>query len=86
MHKKYQEEIKKYENDIKNTGSTHIDVNINEKNNFIKELYMSIINEFEPTLIKISKINGREFHTIDRKDLFIFDEIVKYGQYVLENI
>jgi hypothetical protein len=86
LHKKYQEEIKKYENDINNTGSTHIDVNINEKNNFIKELYMSIINEFEPTLIKISKINGREFHTIDRKDLFIFDEIVKYGQYVLENI
>ena len=86
LYKKYKEENSKYINCIKNSGSTHIDVNILEKNNLIKELYMSVINEFEPTLQKISKMNNREFKKVDRKDLSLFDEIIKYGQYVLENI
>ena len=82
----YNEENQKYLNDLKNSGSTHINVNIHEKNNLIQELYMSVIDEFEPTITKLSKMNKKEFNLVNRKDLVHFDEIVEYGQNVLENI
>ena len=47
---------------------------------------MSVIDVLEPTVIKISKMNNREFISVDRKDLSHFDEIVDYGQKILENI
>ena len=80
------EEIKKYSNYVKNNGSTHINVNIHEKNNLIKDLYMSVINELEPLIPQINKINKREFNLTNRKDIVHFDEIVEYGQKILENI
>ena len=82
----YNEENQKYLNYLNNNGSTHINVNIHEKNNLIQDLYASVIDVLEPTVIKISKLNKREFNTVDRKDLSHFDEIVDYGQKVLENI
>ena len=86
LKKIYNEENKKYINYIKSNGSTHIDVNINEKNNLIKELYMSVIDTFEPIIKKINKMNNREFNLFDRRDLVLFDEIIKYGQKILESI
>ena len=82
----YKEANKKSTNYIKANGNTHIDININEINNLIKEVYMCIINELEPMILKISKINKREFKIIDRADLVHLDEIIKYGQDILENI
>jgi hypothetical protein len=82
----YNETNKKSTNYIKTNGNTHIDININEINNLIKEVYMCIIKELEPMILKISKINKKEFNIIDRADLVHLDEIVKYGQDILENI
>ena len=82
----YKEMNEKNTNSIKINYNTHIDININEINNYIKELYICVINEFEPMIRKLSKINDREFNIIDKSDLVQFDEIVKYGQYILENI
>ena len=73
-------------NSIKINWNTHIDININELNNYIKELFMCVINEFEQMIIKLSKINDREFNIIDKSDLVKFDEVVKFGQYILEII
>ena len=86
LNETYNEENKKYLNYLNNNGSTHINVNIHEKNNLIQELYKSVIDELEPTITKISKMNNREFKLMDRKDLLHFDEIVDYGQNILENI
>ena len=82
----YTEENRKFLNDLKNSGSTHINVNIHEKNNLIQDLYMSVINEFEPTIIQLSKMNKKEFNLVDKKDLVHFEEIVEYGKNILENI
>ena len=82
----YNEENRKFLNDLKNSGSTHINVNIHEKNNLIQDLYMSVINEFEPTIIQLSKMNKKEFNLVDKKDLVHFEEIVEYGKNILENI
>ena len=82
----YNEENQKYLNYLQNNGSTHINVNIHEKNNLIQDLYMSVIDVLEPTVVKISKLNNREFNPVDLKDLSHFDEIVDYGQKVLENV
>ena len=86
LNKFYNEENQKYLNYIKNNGMTHINVNILEKNNLIKELYMSVIEQFEPTIKKICKMNNRDFQVVDRRDLVQFDDIIKYGQDVLENL
>ena len=83
---KYNDENNKFLNDLKNSGNTHIDVNIHEKNNLIQDLYMSVINVFEPTIIQLSKMNKRDFNQVDKKDLLHFEEIVEYGKYILENI
>ena len=82
----YKENNRKFESYVKNNGSTHINVNIHEKNNLIKDLYMNVIDEFEPTIPIINKMNKREFTLINRKELVHFDEIVEYGQKILENI
>ena len=47
---------------------------------------MSVINEFEPTIIQLSKMNKKEFNLVDKKDLVHFEEIVEYGKNILENI
>ena len=84
--KQYKEMNEKNTNSIKINWNTHIDININELNNYIKELFMCVINEFEQMIIKLSKINDREFNIIDKSDLVQFDEVVKFGQYILEII
>ena len=84
--KQYKEMNEKNTNSIKINWNTHIDININELNNYIKELFMCVINEFEQMIIKLSKINDREFNIIDKSDLVKFDEVVKFGQYILEII
>ena len=84
--KDYNNENKKFSNYAKNNGSTHIDVNIHEKNNLIQDLYMNVINVFEPSMAKLNLINDREFNLVDRKDLLYFEDIVEYGQKILENI
>ena len=82
----FNEENKKFGNQIKKTGNTHININLRDKNNIIKDLYMNIINEFEPTIIKFNKYYGNEFNIINRKELSYFEEIISYGQKILENI
>ena len=47
---------------------------------------MNIIKELEPTIIKLSKKYKREFIFADKKDLVHFDETIKYGLKILENI
>ena len=80
------EEKSKFLNYVSNNGNTHINVNIHEKNNLIFEIYMNIIKELEPTIIKLSKKYKREFILADKKDLVHFDETIKYGLKILENI
>ena len=80
------EEKSKFLNYVSNNGNTHINVNIHEKNNLIFEIYMNIIKELEPTIIKLSKKYKREFIIADKKDLVHFDETIKYGLKILENI
>ena len=82
----YNEEKENFLYYIENNGMTHINVNIHEKNNLIQDLYMSVIEEFEPTIMKISSINKKEFNLVDRKELVHYDEIVNYGENVLKNI
>ena len=82
----YNDENKKFINDLKNSGNTHIDVNIHEKNNLIQDLYISVINEFEPTILQLSKMNKKDFNIVDKKDLVNFEDIVEYGKNILENI
>ena len=86
IYEKYKEEKEKFIDYVNNYGITHIDVNIHEKNNLIKDLYMSVINEFEPTITKMSKKNHMEFILIDKKELRHYDDIVNYGRKIIENI
>ena len=79
-------EKKKFESQTVNSGQTHININLHDKNNIIKELYMYIINEFEPSIIKFNKYYGNDFNIINRKDLTYFGDIIQYGQNILENI
>ena len=81
-----EEEKSKFLNYVSNNGNTHINVNIHDKNNLIFELYMNIIKELEPTIIKLSKKYKREFISADKKDLVQFDETIKYGVKILEYI
>ena len=81
-----EQEKSKFLNYVNNNGNTHINVNIYEKNNLIYDLYTNIIKELEPTIIKLSKKYKREFFIADKKELAHFDDIIKYGLKILENI
>ena len=81
-----EQEKSKFLNYVSNNGNTHINVNIYEKNNLIFDLYINIVKELEPTIIKLSKKYKREFIIADKKELAHFDDIIKYGIKILENI
>ena len=55
-------------------------------NNLISDLYMNIIKELEPTILKLSKKYKKDFFVADQKDLALFDDVIKYGLKILENI
>ena len=82
----YEQEKSKFLNYVSSNGNTHINVNIYEKNNLIFDLYMNIIKDLEPTILKLSKKYKKEFLIADKKDLVHFDDIIKYGLKILENI
>lgn len=82
----YDQEKSKFLKYVSNNGNTHIDVNIYEKNNLIFDLYINIIKELEPTIKKLCKKYKREFIIADKKELAHFDDIIKYGLKILENI
>lgn len=82
----YEQEKSKFLNYVSSNGDTHINVNIYEKNNLIFDLYMNIIKDLEPTILKLSKKYKKEFIVADKKELVHFDDIIKYGLKILENI
>lgn len=82
----YEQEKSKFLNYVSSNGNTHINVNIYEKNNLIFDLYMNIIKDLEPTILKLSKKYKKEFIIADKKELVHFDDIIKYGLKIVENI
>lgn len=86
LYQSYNQEKSKFLNYVSNNGNTHINVNIHDKNNLISDLYMNIIKELEPTILKLSKKYKKDFFVADQKDLALFDDVIKYGLKILENI
>ena len=84
----YNSETKKYENDLKDKGNSHIDIDLNETNKIIKDLYLFAIDVLENPLLKICKVNKRNFEktNINYNDKINFEELVKYGRNLIGNL
>lgn len=85
--KLYKSEQKKYENDLKESGRSQIDIEIQENNNLMKDLYICAIEILEEPLLKLCKINQRSFETIDLNynKQMNFEDLVKYGKDLIEH-
>ena len=83
----YNSEKRKYENDLKDKGNSHIDIDYSETNNMIKELYLCAIEVLENPLLKLCKMNKRKFEQtfLVYNNKTNFEDLVKHGKNVIEN-
>ena len=83
----YKTENKKYEMDLKDKVNSHIDIDLSETNDLIKDLFLCVIEVLEEPLLKLCKMYEINFDQINLNfhNKSNFDELVKYGTNLLKN-
>jgi len=83
----YNSENKKYEMDLRDKGNSHIDIDLTETNDLMKDLYLCVIEVLEEPLLKLSKMYKINFEQINMNfyNKANFDDLVKYGKNILKN-